>query len=166
MVAQGSVCARLNMMRGYFWKWMQQWIDRRNLVLTCFRTWVLQWGDQKDFVLFHRVKKLRDVWVELGVGVCEDTELECQMRLVEEIIEQREARNCNHTDRYVRTVVGTWRMVRYTSSFVDRAVGVGSDGGLVAWFGGAAWLCLGRGEEHVFITAIGRGCNSSLERSS
>ena len=71
-------------------------------------------------------------YVELGVGVCEDTELECQMRLVEEMIEQREARNCRHSDRYVRTVVGTWRIEIH--SFVDRAVGVESDGGLVAWF--------------------------------
>ena len=80
---------------------------------------MLQWGDQKDFVLFHRVKKLRDVWVGLGVGVCDDTELECQMRFVEEIIEQREARDCRHNDRYVRTVVGTWRMVRYTHSLTE-----------------------------------------------
>ena len=88
--------------------------------------------DQKDFsgVLFHRVKKLRDVWVGLGVDVCEDTELECQMRLVEEIIEQREARNCRHNGRYVRTVVGTWRMVRYTHSLTELLVTCG-----LVWWG-------------------------------
>ena len=56
MVAQGSVCARLSRMRGYFWKWMQQWIDRKDLVMMCFRSWMLQWRDQKDAVLFHRIK--------------------------------------------------------------------------------------------------------------
>ena len=79
---------------------------------------MLQWGDQKDFVLFHRVKKLRDVWVGLGVGVCEDTELECQMRLVEEIIEQRETRNCRHNDRYVRTMTNNRTIRTIWSSFL------------------------------------------------
>ena len=56
---------------------MQQWIDRKELVLLCFRRWMLQWKDQKDLVLFHRVEKLRDVWVGLGVGVCDEVDLEC-----------------------------------------------------------------------------------------
>ena len=51
-------------------------------------------------------------------------------------------------------------------SFVDRAVGVGPDGELVAWFGGAAWMCLGGCEVFVFTMAIDWGCNSSLEKSS
>ena len=122
MVAQGSACARLNKMRGYFWRWMQHWIDRKDLVVMCFRRWMLQWRDQKDAVLFHRIKKLKDVWVELGVGVCEDIELECQMRLAEEFIELRVARDCVHNDRYVRTMVGKWRMMRYTHSLTELLV--------------------------------------------
>ena len=41
------------------------------------------------------------------------------MRLVDEIIEQRVARNLRHNDRYVRTVVGSWRVVRYTHSLAE-----------------------------------------------
>ena len=56
------------------------------------------------------------------------------MRLVEEIIERREVRNCRHSDRYVRTVVGTWRMLRYTHSLTELLVLVGWwTGGLVWW---------------------------------
>ena len=87
VVAQGSVCAQLVRMRGYFWKWMQQWIGRKELVLLCFRRWLLQWRDQRDLILYHRVKSLRDALVSLGVGVCED--LGWKMRLVEEIVERR-----------------------------------------------------------------------------
>ena len=50
MIVQGSVCAQLSRVRGYFWRWMQLWFDRKNLVLASFRTWMLRWKDQKDFV--------------------------------------------------------------------------------------------------------------------
>ena len=56
IVAQGYVCARLDMIRGYFCKWMQHWIDRKDLVVMCFTSRMLQWRDQKDAVLFHRIK--------------------------------------------------------------------------------------------------------------
>ena len=111
-----------------------------------------------DSVLFHTVKKLRDVWVELGVDVCEDNEFECHMWLVEEIIEWREARKCRHNDRYVRSAVGTWRITRYTNSSTELMVLTGGlgwwDSVVVSWY---------RGEGHVFICW---GCNSSLERNS
>ena len=55
------------------------------------------------------------------------------MRLVDEIIEQRVARNLRHNDRYVRTVVGSWRVVRYTHSLAELLL----LGRMVSW-----WLFL------------------------
>ena len=124
VVAQGSVCAQVVRMRGYFWKWMQQWIGRKELVLLCIRRWVLQWRDQKDLILYHRVKSLRDVWVSLGVGVCED--LGWKMRLVGEIVERRSRWYCRRTRNLYFCVP---RPMRYTLQLaellvLDRVVGL------------------------------------------